>query len=231
MPKRTRSRSRWRASKLRRIVEAQRRLGIVPDFGDAKDVKEGKKETEESKETKRSFVYILEREGGRQTYVGFTVNPARRLRQHNGELVGGAKYTTRGDGKWRFAAIITADGNWWTRIAAQQLEYAEKHCRSLRWRRQGIASTAAASLAISRAFRFEGHPGISRRLLDLYKLLNSRTRWTSTAPEYTPENGRSLSIYIAEPFFTEALRARLGATANWNPVIRPLDAVPGETFL
>lgn len=42
--------------------------------------------------------YCLERVDGRKTYVGYTVNLAKRIRQHNGELVGGAKYTH--GGKW-----------------------------------------------------------------------------------------------------------------------------------
>jgi len=41
------------------------------------------------------FVYLLKEDGGNRTYVGFTSDLDRRLRQHNGELKGGAK-STRG---------------------------------------------------------------------------------------------------------------------------------------
>ena len=44
---------------------------------------------------KQHYVYVLQSMvNPKRTYVGYTVNPARRLRQHNGEIKGGAKYTT-----------------------------------------------------------------------------------------------------------------------------------------
>ena len=47
-------------------------------------------------------VYLLKHTTQNKTYVGSTNNLARRIRQHNGELVGGAKYTTanKKDGLW-----------------------------------------------------------------------------------------------------------------------------------
>ena len=53
-------------------------------------------------------VYVLVNTLHNKTYVGITNNPIRRIRQHNGELVGGAKYTkiNKGDGNWVFYGFI-----------------------------------------------------------------------------------------------------------------------------
>ena len=47
-------------------------------------------------------VYLLKNSSNNRTYLGITNNSIRRLRQHNGELKGGAKYTRafKGDGEW-----------------------------------------------------------------------------------------------------------------------------------
>lgn len=59
-----------------------------------------------------------------RTYVGVTNNWTRRLRQHNGEITGGAK-TTRAHRPWK--GIIHVTGL--TQTEALQLEWAWKHRR------------------------------------------------------------------------------------------------------
>jgi predicted GIY-YIG superfamily endonuclease len=62
-----------------------------------------------------NYCYTLFNSWNDRTYVGYTNRPDRRIRQHNGELVGGARMTTRekqkagvGSGfKWQYLARIT----------------------------------------------------------------------------------------------------------------------------
>ena len=54
------------------------------------------------------IIYLLYNTKSTCTYVGITNNPNRRIRQHNGELVGGAKYTTnkKNNGEWLIYGTI-----------------------------------------------------------------------------------------------------------------------------
>lgn len=80
-------------------------------------------------DTNRWCVYVLANPAGR-TYVGVTTDVARRLRQHNGELAGGARFT-RGRGPWR---LVHLEDRLAGRAAAQSREYHLKRDRALRRR-------------------------------------------------------------------------------------------------
>ena len=85
-------------------------------------------------------VYLLCNDTGR-TYVGCTINAARRLRQHNGELAGGAAQTERGR-PWRH--ILRVEG-FRTLREGLQFEYAwrrvhrrQRHPYSVLGRRRSL---------------------------------------------------------------------------------------------
>jgi len=76
------------------------------------------------------IIYLLYNTSNNNTYVGITNNQQRRLRQHNGELVGGAKYTSakKGIGLWKFYGWIKAKDNLiLEKIRSLKLEYRVKY--------------------------------------------------------------------------------------------------------
>jgi predicted GIY-YIG superfamily endonuclease len=68
------------------------------------------------------FVYLLKEVDGYRTYIGYTNNLERRLRMHNGEIKGGAKYTT--GRKWEFILYLSGFPS---NIIALQCEWRCKH--------------------------------------------------------------------------------------------------------
>jgi len=90
----------------------------------------------------------------RSTYAGVSPDPARRLRQHNGEIKGGAKYTTSKGPGWRHICVISGFQD---KIQAMQFEWAVKHVPP---RNAG---------------------GLVNRIKKLYEVLK-RERWTSKSP-------------------------------------------------
>jgi len=62
-----------------------------------------------------NVVYCLLRDDKKQTYIGSTMNMERRLRQHNCEIVGGAKYTSKSvklGHKWIIAFTLLNFPTW-----------------------------------------------------------------------------------------------------------------------
>jgi len=65
------------------------------------------------------IIYILVHNISNKTYVGITNNPIRRLRQHNCEIKGGAKYTTnnKNEGVWSYYGTLSCNENMDKKIA------------------------------------------------------------------------------------------------------------------
>ena len=99
--------------------------------------------------------YLLMSESEDRTYVGVTNNIRRRLRQHNGEITGGAK-ATRAHRPWRLVCVIQGFPDY---RAALQFEYGWKHTRS---------ST--------------GSSGVVMQRLECLSALLQRDRWSRNAP-------------------------------------------------
>jgi predicted GIY-YIG superfamily endonuclease len=96
--------------------------------------------------------YIIENKGC--TYAGVSPTPVQRLRKHNGEISGGAKYTLSKGSGWRHVVLVHG---FQTKQQALQFEWAVKH----------VAPRNAG--------------GLQARLEKLYKVLSS-AHWTSKAP-------------------------------------------------
>jgi len=71
---------------------------------------------------KEWFFYIIQNR--HCTYAGVSPDPVRRLRQHNGEIKGGAKYTTSKGSGWKHVCIVSG---FQTKIQSMQFEWAVKH--------------------------------------------------------------------------------------------------------
>ena len=74
------------------------------------------------------YCYILrntKEEFKHLTYNGSTNNPIKRLRQHNKEISGGARYTSRTNGGWEYYFLMSGFPD---HINALQCEWRIKHC-------------------------------------------------------------------------------------------------------
>jgi predicted GIY-YIG superfamily endonuclease len=82
------------------------------------------------------WAYLLLSANSRKTYVGVSSNVVRRLRQHNGELAGGAK-AARAGRPWHLACTV---GSFSTRSQACQFEW--------RWKKYSKSSSRGMDKAV-----------------------------------------------------------------------------------
>lgn len=98
---------------------------------------------EEAKNDSGYTCYLLQSisKPGR-TYIGCTNDPIRRLRQHNGEIQGGAK-KTRYARPWKMICYVSGFPN---RRMALQYEYVNNHPLTKRWGVNGRIKTLTETL-------------------------------------------------------------------------------------
>lgn len=89
------------------------------------------------------WVYLLNNTTNNRTYLGITNHPIRRLRQHNGELVGGARYTKmfKRDGQWVYRKRI----QFGTKREALSFERTAKNIQKRPGRYRDLVNMAACS--------------------------------------------------------------------------------------
>lgn len=109
------------------------------------------------------YVYWIQ--SGTRAYIGATVNPRKRLRQHNGEIAGGA-VRTRNRGPWHFHCVVSGFRTWKETL---QYEWAAKYytrrCRGIDARRNALCQlgkrekwTSNSPLACDVPLTFEYNP-------------------------------------------------------------------------
>ena len=115
----------------------------------------------EKEKVKQFFVYLLESSGDQNTYVGATIDLNRRLRQHNKEIKGGARQTSRKVVKGQIWERICYVKNFPTWSSALQFEW--------KWK------------FLSRKISFSMLP-VERRMIALHQLIHSIQSTSKSIP-------------------------------------------------
>ena len=140
------------------------------------------------------YVYILQDCDSNRTYVGFTVDINRRLKQHNGLLAGGAKYT-RTSKKWIIAAYLTGFPD---NISALQCEWRLKNPFGPKKRgKSGIIGRLNALKYILDLDKFTSKSTILTKDIELSLHLNDNyiNDFSFSIPVYPIQNSESQQDY------------------------------------
>lgn len=149
-----------------------------------------------------SVVYCLTNQAGSHTYVGVTNDMRRRLRQHNGALRGGARYTRRHKTIWRLLFVVDDLPD---RRTALQLEW-RLHRRALPSPRGSPFGRGAAG---RRALQLQ-------RALSMERVTASAPRSATLAPTITWHDPAlsAAALGVPWPLLTVHLDAAATATAT-----------------
>lgn len=159
----------------------------------------------------KCFVYHVESVNKRSTYIGYTTTPTKRLRQHNGELAGGARCTHKAR-PWSFGLILHCPSSWFNKIHAQQLEYACKHFSKQRKNRGKLEYVS----------QNRAHPSLIRKIDNLLWACHNRAQFTGNFPLYDGKNpDHCLSIYLVDEL-VPIVKPLFANAPYWKPEVLPL---------
>jgi len=125
---------------------------------------QGAQKTEQPKKEQKIqktdyIVYLLKNTHGKRTYLGVTNNSEKRIKQHNGKIKGGAKYTRsfKGKGTWIYHIKISN----LTKSEAHSMESLTKHAAKRNYKKKITDKTKTAinrkvDLLLSFRERFPG---------------------------------------------------------------------------
>ena len=101
------------------------------------------------------YVYLLQ--CGKKTYIGATIDVNRRLRQHNKEIKGGAKYTKHG--QWTIIAYVSGFPTWKEALKFEwkwkQLSRKSPSINPLQRRLEGLTMLLASGHSTSTSIPFD----------------------------------------------------------------------------
>jgi predicted GIY-YIG superfamily endonuclease len=157
---------------------------------------------EPPKQSEQWYCYILrnrQQQYSHLTYNGSTNNPKRRLRQHNEEISGGARYTHGRGGGWEIYALLTGFVD-------------HKNALSCEWRIKHTNGKPGK--------RPNNHLGVVGRIIGLNEVLQLN-QWTK---QCAVDNSQcQYTLYIAEDVEKYIIRDKLPSNITVNIGIPPFD--------
>ncbi len=180
-------------------------------------------------EGQRSYVYLLQSSGKTRggnpkisSYVGFTVSPLHRLRQHRHEITGGPPKTKWTDNH-RMLFVISADPSWfqqrtamwleWRFNAATKNKYMTKFPEVKGFDDLGTGLDADDDLKVTRV-----------ALLKLLRILHGAKQWTSASPTYDA-SVHKMRYFVAPELLAACpnLSHLLQTLTRWSGSVETLD--------